>query len=124
MCLAVGLHVVDEAAHDFLAVYNPSVLRIREKLPFLPLPTFTFEAWVAGLATAIVVDTALSPFVFQRRPWMRGVVMVLSTLMILNALVHLVGSVRLADVMPGTISAPILLAVAIWTLSRAWRCWV
>ncbi len=123
LCLAVALHVADEAFHDFLAVYNPSVIRIRERLPFLPLPTFTFEVWIAGLATAVVVALGLSPFVFRRKSWMRIVVMIVSALMILNALAHLAGSVRTGSVMPGALSSPILLTAAIWSLSRAWTGW-
>jgi hypothetical protein len=46
--LALGVHVSDEALNDFLSAYNPTVLAIREKLPFLLLPAFTFGVW--GLA--------------------------------------------------------------------------
>jgi hypothetical protein len=95
LCLAVALHVADEAFHDFLAVYNPSV----------------------------VVALGLSPFVFRRKSWMRIVVMIVSALMILNALAHLAGSVRTGSVMPGALSSPILLTAAIWSLSRAWTGW-
>lgn len=123
LCLAVALHVADEAANDFLSVYNPSVLRIRERLPFLPLPTFTFEAWIAGLAIAIVVALALSPFVFRQKTWMRVVVVIVSALMILNGLAHLAGSIRTGSVMPGTLSSPILLTAATWTFSQAWAGW-
>ena len=38
--LALAVHVLDEATHDFLSVYNPSAQAIRSRLPFLPLPTF------------------------------------------------------------------------------------
>jgi hypothetical protein len=53
LSLALALHVWDEAAHDFLAVYNPTVLSIRERLPFLPLPTFTFGEWLFGLIVGV-----------------------------------------------------------------------
>jgi len=43
LCVAFGLHVVDEALTDFLSVYNPIVRAVRARLPFLPLPTFTFR---------------------------------------------------------------------------------
>jgi hypothetical protein len=119
----VALHVADEAANDFLAVYNPSVVRIRERLPFLPLPTFTFEVWITGLAIAVGGALALSPFVFRRRTWMRVVVVILSALMILNGLAHLAGSIRTGSVMPGAYSSPILIAAAGWALSRAWKGW-
>ena len=47
--LAVALHVTDEATHDFLTTYNASVHAIRARLPFLPIPTFTFAVWLIGL---------------------------------------------------------------------------
>lgn len=36
LCLAVVLHVIDEATHNFLAVYNPTVMALRERVPRLP----------------------------------------------------------------------------------------
>jgi hypothetical protein len=47
--LVVALHVADEAANGFLVVYNPAVLRMRQKLPLLTFPTFEFEVWIPGL---------------------------------------------------------------------------
>jgi len=44
LTLALAAHVVDEAVNDFLSFYNPAVQAIRQVAPFLPLPTFTFEA--------------------------------------------------------------------------------
>ena len=49
MAVVIALHVTDEATTDFLSVYNPAVRAIRARLPFLPLPTFTFGVWLAGL---------------------------------------------------------------------------
>jgi hypothetical protein len=43
--------------------------------------------------------------------------------MILNALIHFAGSIALGSVMPGAYSAPILLAVAGWTLVCALKRW-
>ena len=53
--VAISLHVMDEASHNFLSVYNPSVQAIRARLPFLPLPTFTFRVWLATLARGIAI---------------------------------------------------------------------
>src|SRR5687767_3717359 len=63
LCGALAVHVVDEALTDFLALYNPTVLSIRERYPFLPLTTFTFDTWLSLLFFAIVVLTAVSYFV-------------------------------------------------------------
>ena len=62
-----ALHVADEAANDFLAVYNPAVRAIRARLPLLPLPTFTFSVWLTGLILAVAILAALSPLAFVGR---------------------------------------------------------
>jgi hypothetical protein len=38
LCMAIILHIADEATHNFLAVYNPSVLAVRERAPWLRRP--------------------------------------------------------------------------------------
>jgi hypothetical protein len=62
-CLALAVHVLDEALTDFLSVYNPTVRAIRQRFPFLPLPTFSFRVWLAGLilATALLLCLTHSP---------------------------------------------------------------
>jgi hypothetical protein len=40
MCASLALHVTDEALTGFLAVYNPTVLAMRAKLGFWPMPPF------------------------------------------------------------------------------------
>ena len=55
LCVALGIHVADEALTDFLSVYNPAVRAIRSRFPFLPLPTFTFPVWLGGLITVTVL---------------------------------------------------------------------
>ncbi len=63
--LAVAVHVTDEATHDFLSTYNSSVRTMRARLPFLPLPTFSFRVWLALLITGIFLLLCLSPFGFS-----------------------------------------------------------
>jgi hypothetical protein len=62
---ALALHVVDESLNDFLAVYNPAVVAIRERLPWLPLPTFTFAIWLFGLVLAVILLSGLSVLAFR-----------------------------------------------------------
>src|SRR3989304_10635532 len=65
LALLLGVHVADEALTDFLSVYNPAVEAIRQRLPWIPLPTFTFEIWLAGLI--LLVSFLLPPFSFSFR---------------------------------------------------------
>ena len=123
LCLALAVHVADEALTDFLSVYNPMVAAIRAKLPFLPLPTFTFEGWLAGLIVGVLLLLALSPFVFRGARWMVIVAYVFAVFMFLNGTLHLLGSVYLARFMPGVYSAPLLLIASIFLMICARRCW-
>src|SRR5947208_10711899 len=71
LCIALGMHVVDEALTDFLSVYNPAVRAIRARFPFLPLPTFTLPYWLGGLIMVTVFLFALAPAAFRGEPGMR-----------------------------------------------------
>ena len=84
LALAIAVHVADEAAHDFLALYNPTVEAIRRAAPFLPLPVFTFPVWIGGLAAAVALMLAVSPAVFRGARWARPVCYILSVLMMFN----------------------------------------
>ena len=117
LCIAFGIHVVDEALTDFLSVYNPMVRAIRARFPLLPLPTFTFRVWLTGLMLAVVVLASLTPFAFRGAGWMRPVALAFGLIMAGNGLLHLVASVYLRKVMPGTYSAPLILAAAIYLLA-------
>lgn len=112
--IVLAIHVADEATHDFLAWYNPQALRIRRfiRLPFPP--TFTFLPWLAGLIVGIAVLGALTPAAFAGATWMRPLAYVVAGIHIANGLGHLVGSVVVRRVLPGAISAPLLLASGIW----------
>ena len=118
MCGALAVHVADEALTDFLALYNPTVVAIRERYPFLPLTTFTFEGWLALLIFAIVVLTAVSFFVWKGRWAMRPISYAFAGFMLLNGLLHIAGSFYMGTFMPGVYSSPLLLAASIFLIVR------
>jgi hypothetical protein len=118
LCLALAIHVTDEALTDFLSVYNPAAQAIRERLPFLPLPTFTFEVWLGGLILAVIVLLSLSHAAFRGAWWMAPLSYLFGVLMLGNGLLHLAGSIYLGRAMPGVYSAPLLLGAAIHLLRR------
>lgn len=124
LCLAVVLHVIDEATHNFLAVYNPTVIALRKRVPWLPLPVFSFRMWITSLAIAVALGFSLSLFLLRGALWVRPIVCVLSVLMIANGLNHTVGtmlgrtvtSVHFPRPMPGFYSSPALMAASIYVL--------
>ena len=117
LCIAFGIHVVDEALTDFLAVYNPMVRAVRARFPFLPLPTFTFRRWLTGLVLAVVVLASLTPFAYRGAGWMRPLAYAFGIVMVGNGLLHLAGSVYMRKAMPGAYSAPLILAAAVFLLA-------
>jgi len=117
--IALGLHVSDEAAHDFLAWYNPQAQRIRRALGNIPFPpTFTFFPWLLGLVAGILVLLALAPWAFAGSRWMQPLAYVLAAIHIANGAGHIVGSCVAKRLLPGVLSSPLLL------LSGAWLAYV
>lgn len=121
LCLALAVHVVDEVLTDFLSIYNPAVVSIKKRLPFIPLPTFTFEVWLAGLIIAIFILLSLSPFAFRKVRWMVPLSYAFGIVMLFNGLLHITGSFYLGRLMPGVYSAPLVLVGSIYLLVTTWH---
>jgi hypothetical protein len=129
LCLALALHVTDEATTGFLSVYNPTVRALRARLGYWPMPTFEFRDWLIGLITAVLVLLALSPFVFRGARWIRPLFYSFAVVMIANGLGHTAGtvfgrtisSVRFSRPMPGFYSSPFLLAASVYALIQLKR---
>lgn len=113
LCVALVVHVTDEALNDFLAVYNPVASRLREQSPWLPIPVFTFPVWLSGLSAAIALLLILSPFAFRGARWLRPLAYFFAVLMIGNAVLHAAGSIYLNRLMPGSLSSPLLFIAAV-----------
>ena len=120
LSLSLALHVFDEAMTDFLSVYNPTVLAIREQFP-LPLPVFTFQIWLSGLIGAVLLLLLLSPFAFRGENWVRILSYPLGILMLGNGFLHIGGSFYVGLAMPGVYSSPLLLASSIYLLRCIYR---
>lgn len=116
LCAALAIHVADEALTGFLSVYNPAVRAIRERVPFLPLPTFTFRVWLGALVLAVIGLASLSPFAFAGAAWMAAPACAIAILMLGNGALHIGASIYGRRLMPGVASAPLLIAAAAWLL--------
>ncbi len=121
LAVALAFHVLDEAANDFLSVWNPAAERVRQVVPLLPLPTFTYPVWLGGLVLAVVVLLFMSRFAFRGRRWMAPLSYGFALLMMGNGLGHLTFSIAGARLMPGVYSSPLLLAAAVHLLVRVRR---
>ncbi|HZH42327.1 MAG TPA: HXXEE domain-containing protein [Gemmatimonadales bacterium] len=118
--LALALHVADEAAHDFLAWYNPRALRIRQRFGRFPFPpTFTFWPWLLGLSAAVVVLAVLTPLAFAGDPGMRWAAFALGAIHVANGSLHLAGAIIARRAVPGVWTAPVLLLAGAWVVLAA-----
>jgi hypothetical protein len=124
LCVALALHVTDEALTGFLSVYNPTILAVRPQGWWFP-PTFEFRVWLTGLILGIVLLSVLSPLVFRGARWARPIGYFLAVVVgIVNALGHITGtilghtvaSVRFPRPMPGFYSSPFLLVASVYLL--------
>lgn len=129
LCLGLCLHVFDEATTGFLAIYNPTVIAMREKLGWWPMPTFTFGTWLTDLILACVVLLALSGYVARGAPGTRVLAYIFAIIMLLNAGSHTLAtifgrtaaSVTFARPAPGFWSSPFMAAAAIYLLYQLRR---
>ncbi len=120
--LALAVHVTDEATHDFLSAYNAAVQAIRARLPFLPIPTFTFRIWIAGLIAGILLLLCLSVLAFRGNRFLRLAAFPLALFVgVFNATLHIASSFYFHRSMPGVYSSPFLLCAALYLLQTARR---
>lgn len=118
---ALAVHVADEALTGFLDFYNPLVLSIRERIGWFPMPTFTFDVWLAGLIFAVVVLALATRWIGRGSAAAVAVTWAFAGLMFLNGMGHLAGSVYFQRWLPGATSAPLLLVASVMLARQAMR---
>ena len=126
---ALSIHVADEALTGFLFIYNPTVTALRERLGYWPMPTFTFEEWLTGLAAGILLLAALTPFAFVNARWLRPIFYLCALLCAGNAVAHTlatifgrtVSTVHFSRPAPGFLSSPVLLFAGVYALFQLRR---
>ncbi|HEX7960193.1 MAG TPA: hypothetical protein VF493_09765 [Terriglobales bacterium] len=129
LSLALAAHVTDEALTGFLDVYNPTVLAMRARYSWFPMPVFGFREWLIGLICGVIILVLLTPFAMRGSRWMRPLAYFLSIMMILNGLGHTLGTafgrtvstIHFARPMPGFWSSPLLLGASGYLLYQLRR---
>lgn len=116
---ALALHVIDEAAHNFVSIYNSNALMVRQRFG-IPVPVFTLETFLISLGAAVLLLLCLSPLAFRGTPWLRRAAVPLAIVVgICNACWHTIASIYFHRFMPGVYSSPVLLVAAIFLLHAA-----
>jgi hypothetical protein len=126
LCLAFCVHVTDEALTGFLSVYNPTVIAMRARLSWFPMPTFEYREWLVGLILVNLVLLALTPFAYRNAHGLRPLAYFFAGVMLLNGMGHTiftllgqtVPSVRFTRPAPGFYSSPFLLITSIYLFVR------
>lgn len=126
LCLAFCAHVADEALTGFLPIYNATVLAMRSRYNWFPMPTFEFRAWLTGLIVANIVLLLLTPFAFRNASWLRPLAYFYAFVHLLNGMGHTmatifgqtVSTIHFTRPAPGFYSSPLLLAGSIYLLIR------
>lgn len=131
LAFALAVHITDEALTGFLSVYNPTIVALRSRISWLPLPTFDFRPWLAGLIALDLLLFAVAPLFFRGGRPLRAVAWVFAVMMLGNGLGHVIAtiagrtveSVRFARPAPGFYSSPLLIAAAAWMVAELARTW-
>lgn len=119
LTLALAVHAVDEAAKDFLSVYNPTAGTIRARLGTAFPPPLEFGEWVAGLILVVLVLLALSTLAFSGERVAVWLAFPYAALMFANGVAHVTVSIVAERWMPGVWSAPLLLAASAYLFLAA-----
>jgi hypothetical protein len=126
LSLSFCAHVADEALTGFLGVYNPTVIAMRARLGWFPMPTFEYRQWLVGLIVANLILLALTPFAYRNARGLRPLAYFFAGVMLLNGMGHTVftvlgrtvASVQFARPAPGFYSSPFLLITSIYLFAR------
>jgi len=126
LCLAFCAHVADEALTGFLDIYNPTVIAMRARLGWFPMPTFAYREWLIGLILANVILLALTPWAYRNARALRPLAYFFAGVMFLNGMGHTlftvlgrtVPSVQFPRPAPGFYSSPFLLVTSAYLFMR------
>jgi hypothetical protein len=126
LCLALCLHVADEALTGFLPMYNATVRVMRAQHSWFPMPTFEFREWLTGLIVGCVLLLLVTPFAFKNAGWLRPIAYIFAVIMFFNGMGHTlatifgrtVSSVAFPRPAPGFYSSPFLFVGSVWLLMR------
>ena len=126
LSLALCAHATDEALTGFLPMYNATVMAMRARYSWFPMPTFIYRDWLAGLIFVCAVLLLLTPLAYRNARYLRPLAYFFAVIMFLNGTGHTlatifgrtVSTVIVARPAPGFYSSPLLLAGAVYLFLR------
>jgi hypothetical protein len=129
LCVALALHILDEASTGFLAVYNPTVTILRQRWAWFPMPTFEFRSWLVMVMLVCGLLFCLTPLAARGMTGLRPLAWIYAAIMFLNAMGHTLFSILGRTVVsvtfprpaPGFYSSPLLFVASVWLMLRLRR---
>jgi len=129
LTVAFALHVFDEATTGFLAVYNPTIIALRARWAWFPMPTYQFRDWLVGLIVVVAFCFALTPLAARGLRGLRPLAWYYAVIMFYNGCGHTlftilgrtVASVTFPRPAPGFYSSPFLFVGSVWLMRRLWK---
>jgi hypothetical protein len=129
LCVALALHILDEASTGFLAVYNPTVTILRERWSWFPMPALEFRGWLTALILVCGLLFCLTPVAARGMRGLRPLAWLFAVVMFLNGLGHTlfsilgrtVAAVTFPRPAPGFYSSPFLFVASVWLMVRLRR---
>ena len=112
---SLTIHVIDEAYHDFLSIWN-SIANISGFLP-----EFSFTFWLTMLIIGILILFGLIPIVHRGVRWICYLSLLYGFIMILNGFGHIAISIYFQEPAAGTYSSPLLLVFSIYLIWSAFH---
>lgn len=114
LSLAFALHVADEVLNGTSAFYSNLADFMTNYLPAVRFPAFRPEIWLINLSGAALALIALTWLVYKRRGPMRFASYVFAIFATANAMLHIMVSLAVSQAMPGSLTAPLMLAAALF----------
>ena len=129
LCVAFAVHILDEAATGFLALYNPTVSILHERWSWFPVATLGFRQWLLVHIVVCGLLFCLTPVAARGMRGLRPVAWAYAVIMFLNGLGHTMGTIlghTVASVTfprpgPGFYSSPLLFVASVWLMVRLRR---
>ena len=116
LCVALAVHIADEAATGFLGLWNPEMAALGWRGLQM-----NFSVWIALLGLGVIGLLILSYWVRRGTWWTVHAGYAFSILMLSNGLAHLGFSMYERAWMPGSYTSPLLVAgsLYLWMAMRA-----
>lgn len=111
--LALLVHVIDEVAHGSFGLYEDVGRVLLFVYPSLDLPYFNRDVWFVNLGGALAVLFGLTWLVWRGRSVMIAASYVLAMYATLNGMLHFLAVAALKTMVPGALSAPLLVAAGL-----------